>query len=204
MRWYFFRLPALCAVAALLDLDAYRVGQWMLSRPIVLGPLLGGCLGKFGVGTWVGGTLELLTLDDLPIGHCVPLNSAVAVASTLLLFAGKPRVELAAAFPAGLLLGLLFRQIEIALRSRCHYLVQEADLAIDRGRAPSGWLIARGICTHAAASACFLYVGIVVAGPVLASGWSFLPFKFRTALDLALQGAPWLGLTTLLYVFRLR
>src|SRR5256885_12890804 len=51
---------------------------------------------------------------------------------------------------------------------------------------------------------CFLYVAIAGAGSVLARVWPLLPLKIQVGLDLALQGAPWLGLATLLYVFRPR
>jgi len=39
-----------CAFSALVELDNLRAGQFMIARPIVLGPLLGWFLGDAGRG----------------------------------------------------------------------------------------------------------------------------------------------------------
>lgn len=56
------------ALGALLFLDAWPVGQTMLSRPIVIGPLAGVVLGAPGEGLFWGAVFEAVYLGVLPIG----------------------------------------------------------------------------------------------------------------------------------------
>jgi mannose/fructose/N-acetylgalactosamine-specific phosphotransferase system component IIC len=204
MRWYFLQLPILCAIAAFIDLDDYHIGQWMVSRPIVLGPLLGSYLGKLGMGVWIGAVLELLTLDDLPIGHSVPVNGAIATAFALIICAGKWRAPLPAAIAGGILLGFAFRKIESAIRFWRQNFVRRAEGEIERGKRFPSRFIAESIAAHFTAVAGFLYVTTAAAGPILADSWQLLPQEMRVGLDLAVQAAPWLGIATLIHIFRPR
>jgi mannose/fructose/N-acetylgalactosamine-specific phosphotransferase system component IIC len=204
MDWYLFHLPALCVLVALIGLDGYCVGQLNISRPIVLAPILGAYFRKLGIGLWVGGTLELMAIDDLAVGHWVPLNGTIAATTTLILTAGQPQVPLPAAFPIGVLLGAAFYRIETAIRIWRKSLVSNAESCIQRGRGVPGSLIARGLAVYTVALASFLYLGIATAGPAAAFAWPQLPQRVQTGLDLALQSAPWLGLATMVHVFRPR
>ncbi|MCX5874381.1 MAG: PTS sugar transporter subunit IIC [Deltaproteobacteria bacterium] len=61
---------AFCAgtIGGLLWLDRYQIGQLMISRPIVAGPVIGGALGDFSTGLAVGVLFEVLWLRRPPIG----------------------------------------------------------------------------------------------------------------------------------------
>ena len=56
---------AFCAatIGGLLWLDRYQIGQLMIFRPIVVGPIIGGALGDFSLGLAVGVLFEVLWLD---------------------------------------------------------------------------------------------------------------------------------------------
>lgn len=83
MSLSFFAIGALIAV--LLGLDRTAVGQFMISRPIVAGPLTGLLLGDPLVGLQVGALVELLWIGRLPVGAAIPPDDTqVAVASTVL------------------------------------------------------------------------------------------------------------------------
>ena len=77
---------AFCAatIGGLLWLDRYQIGQLMISRPIVVGPVIGGALGDFSLGLAVGVLFEVLWLRRPPIGGFiapdVTFSSAVATA----------------------------------------------------------------------------------------------------------------------------
>ncbi len=77
---------AFCAatIGGLLWLDRYQIGQLMISRPIVVGPIVGGALGDFSVGLAVGVLFEVLWLRRPPIGGFiapdVTFSSTVATA----------------------------------------------------------------------------------------------------------------------------
>lgn len=56
------------ALGALVFLDAWPVGQTMLSRPIVAGPLAGAVLGTPAEGVFWGAVFEAVYLGVLPVG----------------------------------------------------------------------------------------------------------------------------------------
>ena len=59
---------------AFLSLDVSAVGQFMLSRPIVAGPLVGLLTGHSGLGLEMGALIELIWIGDVPVGAHLPLD----------------------------------------------------------------------------------------------------------------------------------
>lgn len=77
-------------VGGLIGLDRTAVGQFMLSQPIVAGPITGWALGDPLAGLFIGGTLELIWVLDMPVGTFVPADSTVAaVAATAIAVLGS-------------------------------------------------------------------------------------------------------------------
>ncbi len=75
----------------ILGLDRTAAGQFMISQPIVAGPLTGWLLGDLTAGIVIGATLELIWVLDLPIGTFVPANATVeAVSATAIAALGSP------------------------------------------------------------------------------------------------------------------
>ncbi len=74
-------------MGGILGLDRVCV-QIMVSRPIVTAPLIGLVLGDLYTGLIVGALVELLWIDRLPVGTCLPPNdflvSLLVVASSIL------------------------------------------------------------------------------------------------------------------------
>ena len=64
-----------------IGLDRTAAGQFMISQPIVAGPLAGWMLGDPTAGAVIGATLELIWVLDLPIGTFVPANATVGTVS---------------------------------------------------------------------------------------------------------------------------
>jgi PTS system mannose-specific IIC component len=72
-------------VAMLTGLDRVALIQFMISRPLVAGPLTGWVLGHPLVGMEIGMLLELLWLGRLPVGAAIPPDDTqVAVGATVL------------------------------------------------------------------------------------------------------------------------
>lgn len=70
-------------IGGLIGLDRTAVGQFMISQPVVAGPLTGWLLGDVAAGFVIGAVLELIWVLDLPVGTFVPADSTVAaVAAT--------------------------------------------------------------------------------------------------------------------------
>jgi mannose/fructose/N-acetylgalactosamine-specific phosphotransferase system component IIC len=64
-------LPALLG---LLSLDVSAAGQFMISRPIVVGPLVGFLLGYPTLGLEMGALIEIIWIGDLPVGAHLPID----------------------------------------------------------------------------------------------------------------------------------
>jgi PTS system mannose-specific IIC component len=99
-------------IATLAGLDRVALVQFMISRPLVAGPLTGLVLGNPLLGLEVGMLLELLWLGRMPVGAAIPPDDTqVTVGATVLAFSmgevlnlsGMPMVLLAVliAIPLG-------------------------------------------------------------------------------------------------------
>ncbi len=78
-------------VGGLIGLDRTALGQFMVSQPVVAGPLTGWVLGEPLTGLVIGGMLELVWVLDMPIGTFVPADSTIAaVAATAIAVIGSP------------------------------------------------------------------------------------------------------------------
>ncbi len=78
-------------VGGILGLDRTAAGQFMISQPLVAGPLTGWLLGDTTAGFIIGIVLELIWLLDMPIGNFVPADATVVtVSACAIAVLGKP------------------------------------------------------------------------------------------------------------------
>jgi mannose/fructose/N-acetylgalactosamine-specific phosphotransferase system component IIC len=106
---------------AFLSLDETAVGQFMLSRPIVVGPLVGWLLGRADIGLEMGALIELIWIGDVPVGAHLPLDlmmlSGTAVAlSCELVRNSNPEASMTFALGVAIPLAAMSTELEIALR----------------------------------------------------------------------------------------
>ncbi len=75
---------------SLLCLDRVFI-QAMISRPVVIAPLMGLFLGNLYAGLIIGALIELIWIDRLPIGTYIPPNDSITavVATSIALIAGS-------------------------------------------------------------------------------------------------------------------
>lgn len=111
------------ALGTLICLDRV-VAQFMISRPIVAGPLIGLALGDPFTGLVTGALLELLWVDRIPVGPYVPPNDTfvaiLATAGAILAAPAPghaPRELIALAILLFAPAGFLGQKMEIALRN---------------------------------------------------------------------------------------
>ena len=199
MTWYLVALPSLSVLAAALEVDSVHMGQWMLSRPVVVGPFFGAILGSAWTGALLGSLVEMLGLEARPLGCVVPANGTVAAAIGVLLCLGPDGVVPAAAFPAALACGVLFSRIEGGIRAWRAALALPVVDALEEGR-PIPWrgLFVRSIGAHAAATALFIYAAAALLGPVLSWFWGALPRVLRAGADWAFEKTLWIALAVLI------
>ncbi|MBI5241374.1 MAG: PTS sugar transporter subunit IIC [Elusimicrobia bacterium] len=193
------------ALVAVLELDAVQVGQFMFSRPLVLGPLLGLLFGAPQIGLALGLCCEFLSLDDVPVGARLPLNAAVAVGAALLLTCSPRPLPVPAALPVGLAAGWLHARVEAVLRGRRQTLCGEAESRLRGGGAPPwGRLLGQALSEQAAATFAVLLACLLLAGPALNALWFLVPRSLAAGLDLGWRLAPWLGLGMALHALRMQ
>ncbi|MEE9911172.1 MAG: PTS sugar transporter subunit IIC [Deltaproteobacteria bacterium] len=75
----FIKIICISFVGGLLSLDRMFI-QAMVSRPIIIAPVIGLILGNPYAGLIVGAILELLWIDRIPIGIYIPPNDSIAAA----------------------------------------------------------------------------------------------------------------------------
>jgi len=79
MTWH--KLAIAAVWAGVISLDFTACGPFMVSQPLVCGPLFGWLMGQVVVGVIIGGIVQLLWMDLSPIGVGIPYD---ATAVTLL------------------------------------------------------------------------------------------------------------------------
>jgi mannose/fructose/N-acetylgalactosamine-specific phosphotransferase system component IIC len=95
-------------VGGALALDATSVGQFMVSRPLVSGPLTGWILGEPATGLVIGALLELYLLVSFPTGGSRFPEGATA---TVVAVASAAALDAPGSIPLGIAFGLVWGQI---------------------------------------------------------------------------------------------
>ena len=107
---------------AVVSLDVSAVGQFMLSRPIAIGPLVGWVCGQPQIGLELGALIELIWIADVAVGAHLPLDlsvlAGVSVAFACELSDGRfpPEAVTTYALGVGIPLAAMATEGEILLR----------------------------------------------------------------------------------------
>jgi mannose/fructose/N-acetylgalactosamine-specific phosphotransferase system component IIC len=182
----------------ILGLDRTAAGQFMLSQPIVAGPLTGWLLGDPTAGIVIGATLELIWVLDLPIGTFVPANATVeTVSATAIAALGSPG---GASLPViGFSIVLTMALVPITMKA--DGLVRQwnsrlADAAFAESDGPGGSVLARiqyaGIALFFLKSFA-LYILFLPIGIAAIALFGQLPDVFQRALSLFVRLLPIVG-----------
>ncbi|MBI5622486.1 MAG: PTS sugar transporter subunit IIC [Elusimicrobia bacterium] len=199
-------LAAGAAAVAAAELDSTLAAQLMVSRPIVLGPILGFAMGSPLVGAFVGLVVELLSHDKIPVGGLIPANAPISAGAGLLLALGPGAVALPVAVPAGLLLGRLHGPlVDAPLRRRRGRMAREVGETLARGEDVSlGLLAGRELLLQFLANLAMLLAVIVVVKPLGRLTWRVVEdTALGTGLWSAVLISPWAGLGMLAHSMRL-
>ncbi|HXS99496.1 MAG TPA: hypothetical protein VN915_02375 [Elusimicrobiota bacterium] len=181
-------------IIALLELDAASVGPFALSRPVFIGPIIGGLLGSPWIGAGLGVAFEALSLEDLPLGGGFDFSAPVAAGVAVFLAAGRAALPLEAAFLAGLAAGWAHARVERGLRRRRCARARRAEAEISEGK-PSrvGAELFAALSLQAAGTFAVALAVFAAAGPAASRVWPALPGVLRGGARAAFLAAPWLG-----------
>jgi mannose/fructose/N-acetylgalactosamine-specific phosphotransferase system component IIC len=186
---------AACASGlAALELDAASVGPFLLSRPFVVGPLVGWALGDAWTGAVLAAVFEALTLEELPLGGCLELSASVAAGTAAWLAAGPAALPVEAAFLCGLVAGYAHAAVERRLRRTRGGHARRVEAALEAGRAPGlGAELSAALALQVVATFVVVFVLLSALGPTGARAWAVLPDALRAGARTAFLGAPWLA-----------
>ncbi len=173
-------------LAGILWIDRVFAFQFMLSRPIVLAPLLGALTGNLAVGLIIGASIELLWLNAPPVGAYLPYDDtfsaavAVPVGVCSLAVLGDEASACGFALALSLPTALIGRSLDMHLRRR------NETLIVCEG-SQSGASIRRAMATALARALAEAILAIGACVGLLCLAVSFLapllPVGARTALS---------------------
>ena len=193
-------LISFCAFVAFLELDTTYVGQLLISRPFIVGAILGALTGDLFLGLQVGIFTELIYVDYLPIGGVVPPSGAITVAVAVLMsyFFG---MNVYFGFFVGILCGQTFSYVEKVLRTkRSDFLEKFESKLIDLKIMPENAII-KSILTEFVVIFVFLLFAMIVFGSLFSLIHNSISPKIHSAFKYSYYIVPWIGLCGLFLSF---
>ncbi len=205
------QIVILSLVGGLLCLDRIFL-QTMLSRPIVMAPVMGLLLGDSYTGLIIGAIFELFWIDRAPIGIYIPPNDSVAsaFAAALAILAGQSLGAVTKELTALAVLlavpfGILAKKIDVrmmALNDRLSDRALEAARSLDLRAIENMTYLALGRAFVIYAALLLILTAIFV--PTVIWLYPKLPVQIGDALILTYYFLPVLGTAVALSTIKLR
>lgn len=185
-------------VGGIMGLDRTAAGQFMISQPIVAGPLTGWILGDPAAGLVIGAALELIWVLDLPVGTFVPANATIGtVSATAIAALGNPA---GASLPV-IGFSMLLTTAMVPPTMKADSLIRAwnsrlADSALTTSGSNAGHALGR---TQVAGLALFFLKSFILCcifippGVVAVGLFGYLPAAFHRAMSLFVKLLPILG-----------
>ena len=189
-----------CALIALLELDTTYIGQFLISRPLFVGTILGALTGNLFLGLQVGIFTELIFIDYLPIGGVVPPSGAISAAITMLVnyfFA----MDIYFAFFVGIVCAQSFAFLEKFIRNRRSKVLSKIEKKLNERKINPGKVIFINILIEFFIIFVFLVLSMIIFGPLFTYLRSDITEKVHTAFKFAYYIIPWVGLCGLFLSF---
>jgi mannose/fructose/N-acetylgalactosamine-specific phosphotransferase system component IIC len=129
--------------AGVISLDFTACGPFMVSQPLVCGPLFGWLLGHVVVGVVIGGVVQLLWMDLSPVGVGIPYD---ATATTLLAVYGaslpvhSALSQIVLALVIAVPFGFLFRWLDQFARHLNTFFMHRVESVSDNHLAGGLWV----------------------------------------------------------------
>ena len=192
----------ICLIGTLLEMDTTYAFQLTLSRGIIAGPLLSLITGDLTTGLQVGIFTELLFIDINPLGGLLPPSAAICCTLAMALCACGIPVYFSFFF--AVIGAILFSICElIARKQRSVWMIRQERKIIQNPARVNGV-----ICKALALSFTMTFVFVLLFSLIMGSSMDlllpFIPEKLFLASKFAYMAVPWIGLATLVSIFRLK
>lgn len=130
----FFTALIVGLAGGILEWDIYGWGQTMISRPLVVGIVIGLILGDVKTGLLIGASIEMIYLGTIAVGAAVPpdATAAAVIATSLGILSGAdPKVAVTLAIPVAMaaqILQMFIWTINAGLMHKADKYVTKGDL----------------------------------------------------------------------------
>lgn len=194
------KLLGLCLLSSILELDTSFIGQFQLSRPIVVGTIFGILTGNILHGLQMGIFVEFLLLDFVQVGAFTVPSGNVAITCCLLmqwLYGLSPQY----AFPISILCGWAYAYMDKYIRiahSNRHKLTEQN--IINNLDVMKGWLL-KNMFINLASTFLFVLLTTLIVGKISKLIFPFVPESVNIALIFSYIIIPWIGAGRLLTNF---
>lgn len=207
----FIKIILISLVGGLLCLDRIFI-QTMISRPIIIAPVIGLLLGNPYAGLIIGAILELFWIDRMPIGIYIPPNDSIAAAfaASLAILAGLSLGEVTKELMALSILlaipfGILAKRIDVKIVESNNLL---SDQALEAAKRLDIRAIERKTYLGLAKAALFymvvLFILQLIFIPALIWIYPKLPAEINAMLSLTYYFLPLLGIAVAINTIKLR
>jgi mannose/fructose/N-acetylgalactosamine-specific phosphotransferase system component IIC len=193
-------------VGSVLSLDNSMIGNIMVSRPIVVGPLLGLITGDFKLGIEIGFLLEFLWADLLYAGTAIPIN--LTLLTTIIIGCSYMLPYYDESFTMFIILlaiPMIFicRQVEIGLRLFNSFIANHLELMIIKERKYNQvyWSLLHSVTIFVFVNFVLLFVCISLNSQIAKTLYLRLDIHFIKALKLTYNALPIIGFTVLASIF---
>lgn len=190
----------ICAVLALLELDATYLGQILISRPTIVGSILGALSGDFFLGLQLGIFTELIYLDFMPIGGVLPPSGAISCGVAVIM-ARFFKMDIYFAFFVGIIGGIAFSFLEKELRRLRTKLLPAVEASLKENKTSVGSVMFQSLLLQFLSIYAFLIVCVSLVGPAFGSISNRIPEHLHMAFKFSYFVVPWIGLAGLLLSF---
>lgn len=207
----FTKIIIISLLGGLLCLDRIFV-QAMISRPIVIAPVIGIILGNPYAGLIIGAMLELFWMDRSPIGIYIPPNDSIAaaLAASLAILAGQSLGVVTKELTALSILlaipfGILAEKIDVKITESNNRL---SDQALEAAKALDLRAIERktylGLARVFIFYVVLLFILQLIFVPALIWIYPQIPAEIRAMLSMTYYFLPLLGIAVALHTIKLR
>jgi fructoselysine and glucoselysine-specific PTS system IID component len=188
----------LIALIAMFGHSEDFLGTTLLSRPLVLGPLVGLVLGDLNQGVIIGATLELIFMGNIKVGAAIPPDviTGGVLGTAFAIISGKgPAIALAIAVPVSILAEMMISSLFVfraVINKKFNQYADEGDFnGIQRLHILSGILrpILMGI---------IILLALQLGATVMKDFLALIPAWVQTGLQVAGNMLPALGFALLM------
>jgi mannose/fructose/N-acetylgalactosamine-specific phosphotransferase system component IIC len=199
-------LVVLSVLGAFLSLDITMFGQFMVSRPIFAGPIVGYILGDINTGFWLGMIVEMMWINAIPLGTSIPVDltmmPVLSVSWSWLHFKGSQDAAifaLAIAVP----FAYLYREVDIAGRLFNTKIMHWIEKGIEQGKEYRISLgLYSGLILFILRAAIVYFVFMVLGGLIYINMAVYIPSGLEIGFKKACYYLPVFGFGLVLYNFK--